>query len=410
VSAVNSYGAAPHRILLDPETRIAAIDAQLASDLGYDPSELLDLPFSHPVSPDHITDLGNDLVQLVAGERDIVTARRSLATADSGRIDAVLSAEARSSNGRLVGFSVAVLIDDDDLALPATLPDHLRRLGAAAALIDADGSLLDTNLAWGQLFATAHAVTPGADMYALVHEDDREALTSRLAELARGAVSSLRSEQRCHAETGTFWCRLSIASFDSRANYFTVTADDISTEHLTNRVLLANEALFRSLAESSPVGLARLAPDLSITYSSPSWREITGESRDDPHLDMASLLHLSGRDEAIIELRQRIRTSSPEPVVARLAHARHNPAWASLRIGSVEDDELGLIGHVVTIEDVTGLVTINESKTQPAGIVESTSDLVGIADLRTGDIVYLNAAATELFAPNGLDGLSAVDM
>ena len=59
---------------------------------------------------------------------------------------------------------------------------------------------------------------------------------------------------------------------------------------------------------------------------------------------------------------------------------------------------------------MTGLVTINESKTQLAGIVESTSDLVGIADLRTGDIVYLNAAATELFAPNGLDGLSAVDM
>ena len=34
---MNTYGSTPLRIFLDSETRIAAIDAQLASDLGYDP-------------------------------------------------------------------------------------------------------------------------------------------------------------------------------------------------------------------------------------------------------------------------------------------------------------------------------------------------------------------------------------
>jgi len=36
-------------------------------------------------------------------------------------------------------------------------------------------------------------------------------------------------------------------------------------------------------------------------------------------------------------------------------------------------------------------------------VVESTSDLVGIADLTDGSLLYLNSAAQELFAPEDLD-------
>jgi diguanylate cyclase (GGDEF)-like protein len=400
---VNAYGSAPQRILLDAETRIVAIDGMLASDLGHDVADLLGVAFSRLVAADEVTEIGADLVQLVTDEAEIVTSRRTLIAAEGTPVEAVLSAERRLEAGDFAGFSVAVLIDDAQLSLPAALPDHLRRLDTPAALVDADGCIFDTNLAWGRLFSSPQAVTPGGDMYELVHADEREILHERFGELTRGSVSSMRLELRCLAEPGPFWCRLSMASFDTRASLFTVTAEDISAEHLTNRVLLANESLFRSLAESSPVGLARLGPDLSITYSSPRWREMTGEGPDDPHLDMASLLHPAGRSDALAALQDRIAEESAEPVVARLAASVSTTEWVSLRIGPVSDDELGLIGHVVTIEDVSQLVSANESTSQLAGIVESTSDLVGIADLRTGAIVYLNGAAAELFSPGGVE-------
>ncbi len=407
---MNTYGSSPLRILLDSSTRIAAVDGQLAADLGYDTADLLNSPFSTVIAPDDVEAVGRDLVALVEGDQSIVTSHRTLQMADETRLAAVLSAEARTTGAGFAGFAIAVLVDADQLSPPAALPDHLRRLSAPAAMIDTEATLLDTNLAWGQLFATAEAVTPGADLYQLVHDDDREELRTRVGELARGAVTSVRSEQRCLAESGTFWCRLSFTAFDTRSQLFTVTAEDISAEHLTNRVLLANEALFRSLAESSPVGLARLAPDLSITYASPSWREMTGARAETPYLDMASVLHRDGRQEALSEISERISSGGSGPVQARLAVDHDGPIWVSFRIGSVHDDELGTIGHVVTAEDVTERVSATESQLQLAGIVESTTDLVGIANLRTGEMEYLNNAAKVLFASDRTTHVAVVDI
>ncbi|MEM7178838.1 MAG: diguanylate cyclase, partial [Pseudomonadota bacterium] len=291
-------------------------------------------------------------------------------------------------------------MDADDHTAPV-MPDHLRRLSTAAALIDADGGIVDTNLAWGQLFAAPGAVAPGADVHLLVHEDERDLFRTRVGEIVRGAAPSTRLELRCLSDGESFWCRLSLAPFDSSADHLTITAEDISEEHLTTRVLTANEALFRSLAESSPVGLARLAPDLTITYASPSWRRVTGEDEGQPFLNLGSIIHPDDRDDALDTCRARIATGSAEPVVARLKTDGTDTRWASLRLGEVADAEVGLIGYVVTVEEVTEIVTASESQGQLAGVIESTSDLVGIADLRTGSLLYLNAAAQQQFGPLG---------
>ncbi len=402
---MNTYGGAPSRILLDARTRITSIDGTLANELGHGAEDLLEGPFSAIVAPDDLHDVGKDLIAIIDGDKPVVTARRRLVRADGQELEVVLSAEARTTDDDdFAGFSVAVLLDDEDHG-PPVMPDHLRRLSVAAALIDADGEIVDTNLAWGQLFASASAVAPGGDAYQLVHEDERDLLRERVGEIARGAVSSTRVELRCLADGVGFWCRMALAPFDNGASHLTVTADDISEEHLTNRVLTANEALFRSLAEASPVGLARLAPDLTITYTSPSWRRVTGETETEPHLDLGAVLHPDDRDEAIATCRARIATASAEPVVARLAETDRSPdavpRWASLRLGEVSDPEVGLIGYVVTAEEVTEIVTASESQGQLAGVIETTTDLVGIADLRSGALLYLNAAAQAAFGPLG---------
>ncbi|MGI9624157.1 MAG: sensor domain-containing protein [Acidimicrobiales bacterium] len=394
--AVNTDGSSPLRILLDLDTRIAAIDAQLAVDLGYDAQRLLDTPFSRLVAASDIAATGTDLVALVSGDQDITSGKRQLVTASGDLVQAAVSAESRVGDTGLVGFSLAVTLDDQESPSGPALPDHLHRLEIPAAVINAHGKIADTNTAWADLFGLEGPNSAAIDVFTLVHSDDRGEFHQRIDELARGAVTAVRTEHRCITAQGPFWCRLSLAAYDTGIfTHFTVTAEDISTEHLTNRVLLANEALFRSLAESSPIGLARLAPDLSIAYANPIWEALTRDESADAQLDIASILHPSGRKATLAELSERIDTSSNDPVVTRLARASDRPTWVSLRIGSVADDELGLIGHVITIEDVSDAVSQTESQGQLAGIVESTSDLVGIADLRTGRILYLNAAAED---------------
>ncbi len=406
---MSTYGAAPLRILLDETTRIAAIDGQLAAELGHDTADLLDAPFSTILAPDEVAAVGADLVALVEDRHAVSTATRRLRAADGSELGAVISAEARHAGTRFVGFTVAVLLDDDELSIPTALPDHLRRLETAAAMIDADATLVDTNLAWGRLFATADAVTPGGDLYALVQEDDRDGLRHRLSELARAVVGSVRVELRCIAESGPFWCRLSLARYDTRSRYFTVTAEDISVERLTQRVLLANEALFRSLAEAAPIGLARLAPDLSISYASPAWLNLVGWPEGDTPRTLGALLHPDDRSRVETDIRARIAAGTAEPVPARLAQPAGS-GWVSLRVGSVLDDELGVIGHVITVQEDADREAPDHSRSQLAGILESTSDLVGIADLTDGRVLYLNAAAQAIFAPDGLGELHVRDV
>lgn len=405
---MDSLGGAPLRMRLDAQTRIETIDPALAAGLGHDPAELVGAPVSSLLDADEIAGFGADLVALVQGDRQDATAARTLRSADGAPVPATLTSQARTSAGVFGGFTVSVTTEEPLAPLDA-LPAHFRQLTTATALVTNDGTILDTNDGWKALFADAIADSTST-IGQLVDIDDRPSLDERLEALRRGAASAVRMELRCVAGTGPFWCQLSLATFDGNPDQLTVSAEDISNQHLTNRVLLANESLFRSLAESSPVGLARLAPDLTITYTSPRWREMTGEGPDAPHPDMASLLHPAGSDDALDELRQRMDDGIPTPVVAQLAQTAAGIEWVSLRVGSVSDDELGLVGHVVTMEDVTQLVSVNESQSELAGIVESTSDLVGIADLRTGELVYLNAAAAERFAPDGLDGLTVADL
>ncbi|MFV2039026.1 MAG: EAL domain-containing protein [Acidimicrobiales bacterium] len=399
---MDNDGGAPLHILLDASTRISAIHSELASHLGYEASQLLGEPFSVLLDKTEVEGVGKDLVSLVAGDQTIATSRRWLLAADNTPMAAVLSAEARR-NQRVgfTGFSIAVVVDQD-AATATTLAAHLRHFRGPAAQVNADATLIDTNLGWRRLFDAPGSNADGMNLFDLVYGTDRETLRDRFHGLVEGSLDSLRMEQQCRAETGPFWCRLSLTAVPSQDGYYTVTAEDISTEYLTNRILLANEALFRSLAEASPVGLARLAADLSITYASPSWLRLTGDVEGRPHPDMASTIHPDERERALNELRSRITTGSHDPVRARLAVGKDVARWASLRVASVSDDELGVIGHVITIEDVTDLVNASESQSQLAGIIESTSDLVGIADLRSGQLLYLNSAAQALFAPGGL--------
>src|SRR5690606_28219863 len=88
----------------------------------------------------------------------------------------------------------------------------------------------------------------------------------------------------------------------------------------------------------------------------------------------------------------------PYHVQYRLRTADGTTRWVSGRGAQTFDRDTGrATGIIGTIEDVTPLLEATDRTTRLAGIVESTSDLVGVVDWATDRIVYLNRAARELF-------------
>lgn len=181
--------------------------------------------------------------------------------------------------------------------------------------------------------------------------------------------------------------------------------EDISAEQLANRVLLANEELFRSLTERSPVGIARVAPDLSLVYRNPRFAVLAGIGLDEP-VSLLDLVHRDDRDRVRTAVGQRITGQDDTPIRSRMQSV-DDDRWVSLRLGPVHDDELGLVGHIVTAEDVTDLLKADDAVTTLPGHDGLNGELVGVADLNTKEVLHLNDRAMEFF---GIDELGDIDV
>lgn len=143
----------------------------------------------------------------------------------------------------------------------------------------------------------------------------------------------------------------------------TASAPDAST-----RMLMANEALFRSLAETSPVAVARLRPDRRIDYTNPKWRQLTGQRSTAVGLTLVDMVNPDHRADVLGELEARIASGSDEPIRLQLSHVPEldgpdgDAHWVHMRVQSVVDNDRGVVGYVAVLEDITDLVRTQESQ------------------------------------------------
>jgi diguanylate cyclase (GGDEF)-like protein/PAS domain S-box-containing protein len=397
---MSTFGTPPMRIVTDTATTITGIDGALATIIGLDTADLEGSPLSRIVAPEAVERLGADLVDIVDGTRTVATAPRRLRADDGHIIDAVVSVQRRESEGHLAGFDLAVLLGDDQTDLSPTLPEHLRRLPTPAALVDGEGQIIDTNLSWGTLFGLSAAIAPGGDLFALLQPEGRSALRSTLADLRRTGEAGRTLEVRARSDHGDFWARLAVTQLGGSGGHATVTAEDVSRQHVENRILLSNEALFRSLAEASPVAIARITTERRLTYANPAWHRLLTATNaahlapEAPEPDQRRLDDVLAPDDDVVgtEIDVRVATRSSDPVRIRL----NESTWVNLRLSPVLDDEIGVVGHVATLEDISALVA--DLDPQRALDLAAAGDLIGIADLETGQVRYLNDPARVLFA------------
>jgi diguanylate cyclase (GGDEF)-like protein/PAS domain S-box-containing protein len=419
---------------LGPDTTITAVGELLATELGYRTQDLVGRRLSTLLPPDDLQRVGAVLVALVEGKVASVTAAQRLLHGSGVWVEVALSARMRheiaadigqgpadspsaAGTGLLIATPAGFLLHVGPLAaadprVVDLLPVPFRHASIAAAVVDPSGHLAGANMAWADLFGAAGS-TEGNLLVDLLLDGVGPELRADLGALASGRRHELRRDLRVEGVAGIFWCRVGASRLDTDPPRLLLTAEDITHERLRQRILAANETLFRSVAETSPVGMARVTDSLVLTYANPAWLALMGHPGASGDATLASLLH----DDDIAELEQARDRGFTEQVRCRLrrrgGHVEADDRWVSLRFAPLTStaapDPVARHGWVVTVEEVTDLVQRHQAASRLAAIVERTTDLVGIVDVVAREVVYLNAAASELFGAASPD-MAAVEL
>jgi PAS domain S-box-containing protein len=154
--------------------------------------------------------------------------------------------------------------------------------------------------------------------------------------------------------------------------------------------LKESEARFRSLAESSPVGIFSLDHNGSITYSNPRLREICGLTGDpEPMpaftdlLPFTDLLQAGDRDRTRTAVATAIETGGPYRDRVRIVRPGGGQCWADIQAAPVADDS-DHVGYVGTVDDVTAMVDAQSARADMEARLRIAERLEGLGQLAGG--------------------------
>jgi diguanylate cyclase (GGDEF)-like protein/PAS domain S-box-containing protein len=282
----------------------------------------------------------------------------------------------------------------------------------------ASRSLTFVNHRWRQLTGIDQ---PTPISFALLedclHPEDRP----RVAEAFARGVQDRREfsvDTRLVRDDGTtrsvrFECAPVVDGRGVLRSYSGVMLDITETTH-TEEALRESELRFRALSDSMPLGVFRSSVDGRLQYVNQRWSEITEIPVDRAAgLGTLDLVHPDDLERITTARERQAIQQGAFRQQFRIVTATGQVRWVSVHASSAIDETTGqLTGFIGSMEDITPLVTAQEETARLAGIVESTSDMVGVADADTGQMQYLNRAARELLGYGDADiaGLRALDL
>jgi diguanylate cyclase (GGDEF)-like protein/PAS domain S-box-containing protein len=187
---------------------------------------------------------------------------------------------------------------------------------------------------------------------------------------------------------------------------------DVERRVAAERGLRESEERFRSLAESSPVGIFTADLEGACNWVNGPWTHITGLSFDEAEgHGWQSMVHPADRRLLGLDRDKFPVIREPTRLTFRVIRPTGETRWVAAQISPMMHPTTGEPAMVGTIEDNTDRVTAERDTQRLTEIFEATHDIVGMAD-RDGQLLYINQAARRFFdfPDHGeLDGLNLID-
>jgi diguanylate cyclase (GGDEF)-like protein/PAS domain S-box-containing protein len=279
-----------------------------------------------------------------------------------------------------------------------------------------DGTLVEVNNAFVRMMRSSREELLAREPRRLFHPDDLPMLAEHHRRLIAGEIEYYEAERRMIRGDGSvMWGSggTSIITEGGR-RYLHSVVQDTTEKNLASEALAESEVRFRTLANALPLGVFISSVDGELVYVNRRWSEITGVPPADAlGSGTLDLVHPDDRDEVVAARDRLIEDGGIFAQQMRMVKPSGDVRWVSVHASVANDADTGeLTGFIGSMEDITPLVEAEEEKTRLAGIVEATSDMVGVADAATGQLRYLNRSARELLGVGDADiaDMTALDL
>jgi diguanylate cyclase (GGDEF)-like protein/PAS domain S-box-containing protein len=240
----------------------------------------------------------------------------------------------------------------------------------------------------------------GRPVFEFIEPDDLPAALERFAR-ALGSIESvdpitLRARHRDGSNVVVEVAGSIITDQLSGTSTFVINIRDVSWRQDAIDALRNRERLFRTVAQSSPIGIYQQDANNECIYVNETWTEITGMSFDEArgsgwrrimHHDDVDAIGLPdvGRTPGALHRNLEFRVMRPDGDVR----------WVTVRAAPLLNAEGELVGTVGTLDDITERRQTERERQRLIDIFEATEDFVGICDTDT-QMLYMNAAAKRI--------------
>ncbi len=267
--------------------------------------------------------------------------------------------------------------------------------------VDAEGTITWISTAVHEMLGLEAEEMIGRPAWDFIHPDDIAAAAQRLGS-ALDRIDSVNpiAVRLSHADGS--WVSVEIAGGSIRdANGgiggLIINIRDIRWRYDALDALRTSEQLFRTLAQSSPIGIYQATVEEGLVYVNDRWCEITGVSAEDARGNgWAKMIHpddisVVGLDRGPMPMGGRAVT-----IEFRVVRADGDLRWVRVQSGPLHQADGQLVGTVGTLDDITVRRETERERQRLIDIFEATEDHVGICDAH-GALLYLNAAAKRTF-------------